>query len=360
MRDSIRLAAAASVLLSTAVAHGQSLDQRRAAADALFNEGQQLLTAGQLPAACAKLEESQREDPKLGRLLNVAYCHERLHRTATAWSEYNQAAAVALQARQPERESFARGRAAELAAKLSFVRLDLQPGANLTEATIDGRAVPREQWTVPFPIDPGSHTLSFSAPGHRAQTQDVTVADAETVRVVVGPLDAMPTSDAPAATPTATPAPAPTAEQQPAPAPAPAPIVADTAAGAPSHTARTIGWILGGVGVAGLGVGTGFALHSLSLQQQADPMCPGKRCSSQGTSLISDATTAANVATAGFVVGLSALAAGAWLIIQPLQPSGSSSTRTPASSTVATRVARAGLAPYVAGDRAGLAVEGQW
>ncbi len=353
MRDSIRLAAAASAICYAAVAHAQSLDERRASADALFNEGQQLLTAGQLPAACAKLEESQRQDPKLGRLLNVAYCHEQLHRTATAWNEYNEAVAVALQAHQPERETFARRRAAELAAKLSFVRLDPQAGANMTEVTVDGRSVPREQWAVPFPIDPGAHTLSFGAPGHRAQTQEVTVADAQTVRVVVGPLEPLPAVEAPAAAPAPEP---PHAAPEPAPAPAtiPAPIVADNAHVGRSNTARTIGWILGGVGVVGLGVGTGFALHALSLQHQADPMCPSRRCSARGLSLINDATTAANVGTAGFIVGLSALAAGAWLVIQPLRSSA------PAASSASPAKASARLAPYLGHDRGGLAVEGEW
>lgn len=349
MRDSLRLAAAASAICYAAVAHAQSPDERRAAADALFNEGQQLLTAGQLAAACAKLEESQRQDPKLGRLLNVAYCHEQLHRTATAWSEYDQAVAVALQAHQPERESFARGRAAALAAKLSFVRLDLQAGANMTEVTVDGRPVPREQWPVPFPIDPGSHSLSFGAPGHRAQTQDVTVADTQTVRVVVGPLEPLPAVEAAAAAPEPEPP-----HAAPEPAPAPAPIVADTANVGQSHTTRTIGWILGGVGVVGLGVGTGFALHSLSLKHQAEPMCPSRRCSPQGLSLINNATTAANIGTAGFIVGLSALAAGAWLVIQPLRSSA------PASSSASPAKASARLAPYLGQDRGGLAVEGEW
>jgi hypothetical protein len=215
--------------------------------------------------------------------------------------------------------------------------------------TVDGRPIPREQWSVPFPIDPGSHTLSFGAPGHRAQTQDVTVADAQTVRVVVGPLEPLPAVEAPAAAPGPEPA-----HAAPEPAPAPAPIVADTASVGRSHTARTIGWIVGGVGVVSLGVGAGFALRSLSLQHQADPMCPSRRCSAKGMSLINDATTAANVGTAGFIVGLSALAAGAWLVIQPLRSSA------PASSSASPAKASARLAPYLAQDRGGLAVEGEW
>jgi hypothetical protein len=71
-------------------------------------------------------------------------------------------------------------------------------------------------------------------------------------------------------------------------------------------------------------------------------------------SLINDATTAANVGTGGFIIGLTALAAGAWLVIQPLRSSA------PASSTASPAKTSARLAPYLAQDRGGLAVEGEW
>src|SRR5258708_20703944 len=188
MPRTVTLAAGALCALTARTASAQ-VDDKRARADALFNEGQQLVSAGQTAAACEKLEESQREDPKLGRLLNVAYCHEQLDKIATAWSEYNQAVAVALQSHQAEREAFARGRAKELASKLSFVRLDLRPGAEITQVLVDGRPVQRDQWAVPFPIDPGSHELSFGAPGHVTSTQSGKVGDTEAVRLVVDPLD---------------------------------------------------------------------------------------------------------------------------------------------------------------------------
>jgi hypothetical protein len=340
------LAVLAATALAAPAIHAQTLDERRARADALFNEGQQLLSANQIPAACAKLEESQRQDPKLGRLLNVAYCHERQGRIATAWAEYNQAAAVALQGRQTERETFARNRAAELAAKLSFIRLDMQQGAEIATILVDGRPVPRDQWAIPFPIDPGSHNLSFEAPAHKTQTQTVTVEDAQTVRVIVTPLEPAPADATPA------PAPPPAAMLAPTPTPTVAPEPAPEASPPASHTLRTIGWVVGGVGIVGIGVGTGFALHSLSQKSDADKECPGKLCTPKGTSLVSDATTSANIATAGFAVGLVGLAAGAWMVIQPFR----SAPRT----AVSAHAVQARLSPYVGPDRTGVALEGTW
>jgi hypothetical protein len=308
------------------VAHAQSLDDARARADALFREGQQLLTAGQVVTACEKLEESQRLDPKLGRLLNVAYCHEQLGRSATAWGEYNQAAALALQLGQAERQTFARHQAGELARKLSFVQLDLAEAPDLSQVTVDGRELARDQWGLPQPTDPGAHTMTFAAVGRRTQTQVVTVNSPGTVRVAVAPLE------------TETPPPA------AAPPPAPALSVMPVSELPRSvGSARAIGWSVGAAGGAALGAGVGFGLRAISLKGDADPHCPNRMCTPEGMALIGDAKTAATVATVGFVAGAIGVGVGAWLVL-----------RTPSGS------AHAAVAPYVAADRAGVALDGAW
>jgi hypothetical protein len=91
-------------------------------------------------------------------------------------------------------------------------------------------------------------------------------------------------------------------------------------------------------------VGTGFALHAISLQHDADGMCPGKVCSPDGMARINDAKTFANLATVGFGVGVAGVALGTWLV---LRSHGSSS-------------AQAQLAPLVGADRAGVALSGAW
>ena len=85
-------------LLPFALLTGLSLEARaradalpvgdtRAQADDEFNEGKRLMDAGDTAAACAKFAHSQELDPKLGRLLNLAFCHEQQGKTASAWSE---------------------------------------------------------------------------------------------------------------------------------------------------------------------------------------------------------------------------------------------------------------------------------
>jgi serine/threonine-protein kinase len=326
--------------LVPASARAQPTDDVRARADALFREGQDLMTAGQIPSACARLEESQRLDPKLGRLLNVAYCHEKLGRVATAWSEYNQAAAVAVQTKQSERETFARKQASQLSQRLSFIRLDLASAPEVSQVTVDGASLTRDRWTVPFPVDPGDHVLTFSAAGHKVRTQTVAVSTAGTTRVDVGPLDAE------ASTPSPAPSPAPSPEP---PAPQPElptqPPQSDALAPPPSQGSRTPGWIVGGVGVAALGAGAAFGVRALTLKSDADPQCPNHQCTQAGLATIGDAKTAATLSTIGLAVGAVGVGVGAWLIL-----------RVPSS----TGTARSAVVPYVAADGAALSWQGVW
>jgi len=334
------------VSVASLPAHAQPLDEARARADALFREGQQLITTGQVATACEKLEESQRLDPKLGRLLNVAYCHQQLGRTATAWSEYNQAAAFALQTGQSERETFARTQASELARGLSFVQLDLTAAPRLSQVLVDGRELAREQWALPQPIDPGSHTLTFAAAGHKTQLQTVTIRAPGTVRVQVDPLE----SDGPAASGALrgpSPASSGSAESSATPPSSPAtalPVASTAEQPRTTNPDHTIGWVLGAAGGAALGVGAGFGFRAISLKNEADSMwCTNHQCSPHGLSLIDDARTAGTIATVGVAVGLASVGFGAWLVLR--SPAGSGQPK---------------LGAYLLPDRAGVALRGGW
>jgi hypothetical protein len=315
------------VLLWSAPVAAQPPGAVRARADALFREGRTLLAAGQLAVACAKLEESDRLDPKIGRLLNVAYCHEKQGRIASAWHEYDQAAAMAIQAGQATRERFARGHASALARQLAFLRLELGTPPLGAQVRIDDEPLAREQWSIPFAVDPGLHTVTVQAPGYKARTQATVVTGAGEIRVEMGALEKEEAGSG----------------QASAAAPLQAAATAE-APGAPGGS-RTLAWVLGSVGVVALGVGAASGLQALSLQGQADAHCPGRVCDSTGTSLIGSARTAATVSTIGLATAVVGLGAGAWLMLQ---------------SSPAPTAAHASVAPFVAADRAGIAVEGAW
>ena len=89
-------------------------EAQKSAAQALFDEAGRLTKEGQIPEACAKLQESLRLYAASGTLLNLALCHERAGMTASAYTEFGDSLARAQRDRRPEREATARAHLAAL------------------------------------------------------------------------------------------------------------------------------------------------------------------------------------------------------------------------------------------------------
>jgi hypothetical protein len=176
--------------------------------------------------------------------------------------------------------------------------------AGVHEATVrtDGQAI--EGIGVPTALDPGAHLVTLSAPGHDDRTFPVSLAESETRRLTVD-FGAERT-----AVPAAAPGPAPV-EKAPTPIPPPHPDAP------PSGTRRIAGFIVGGSGLAAIGAGSVFALVATSKKSQSNETCSGNVCGDPGYDLRTDARGAGNVATAFFVAGMVALAAGAILVLWP-------------------------------------------
>ena len=274
-----------------------------AVAEALFQQGRALLDQERYAEACPKLAESQRLDPKLGTLLNLALCHENIGKTATAWAEYTSALSLARGKGQKEREEFARERVEALRKKLSYVvvRMEAPPaglGMKLDDKPIDVVAL-----NVPLPIDPGKHTVTVVAPGKRAWSGEVLVpAQPGETPLVIPPLDNMPEPPPEASSPP--PAPPPPIPQKQPPLAQPEP---------PAETgprASTILMVTGfGGGAAGLIVGVVTGIVTLVRASEILPNCEGSQCPGQ-TDALAAATTLANVSNIGFGVAVLGLGAG--------------------------------------------------
>lgn len=87
---------------------------------------------------------------------------------------------------------------------------------------------------------------------------------------------------------------------------------------------RLFGIVSAGVGVVGIGVGTAFGLIAKSRKSDAEQVCPGERyCENQsGVDRWNDAKTAGGIATVGFIVGGLGLAGAAvlWFTDNPKAP----------------------------------------
>jgi serine/threonine-protein kinase len=81
-----------------------------------------------------------------------------------------------------------------------------------------------------------------------------------------------------------------------------------------------VGWVAGGVGVVGVGLGSFFGLRAISDKNDGNAHCSGKFCDSQGLSDENTAHTYATLSTVSMIVGVVGLAAGAYFIVSGSSP----------------------------------------
>jgi hypothetical protein len=276
---------------------------------ALFQQGRDLVKQGRYAEACPKLAESQRLEPKLGTLLNLAVCNEKLGKTATAWAEYASAAAMARRegAREQEREAFARDQAAALEktlARVTFRATAPEPGIRLT---LDDQPLADAVLGTPLPIDPGKHRLSVGAAGKKAWSTVFEVpAEKADVDVPIPSLEAAPAEPPP---PPPVIAPVQTPPLTARPAVAPVTLAVAPAPSGPS-TATVLMGVGFGVGAAGVLVGAVTGAVTLANAGSIRSKCTNNQCGSDQQSAIDGANTLANVSNVSFGFGAAGIVVG--------------------------------------------------
>jgi len=287
-------------LLIALPASGAPTPAEKAAAEALFQEGSELVAAGNLTLACEKFAASNAIEPGLGIKLYLADCYDRTGRTASAWALFTEAAALAQQNGQSERERIANQRAADLEPRLSKLTLQL-PAQGVPEGLVvqlDGAAIPDASLGSALPTDPGAHSVVLKAPGYKVLTLNA--------EVPVGP--AMVSLDVPALE---------REPERPKQA-APAAALSPTPVAKPGTTQRTLGYTLGGLGVlsfAGAGI---LAYRANELDNESRDHCLSTEpnaCSAEGARLRDQARTFGNAATAVTIAGGVLTATGFVLLI---------------------------------------------
>jgi len=283
----------------------------KALAESLFREGRRLMEAKQFEQACPKFLESNEQDPSPGTLLNLAECYEKLGRTESAWVTYSRDAELARARAQTAREKLATERAAAIEPELARLEIDVPDAARIEGLRIlrGDTEVERASWGVAVPVDPGSIVIEATAPGRRSWQTTISVIP-KSAQLLTSPLLEVDGAAPPiATTESSESAQAPVVTSEPAPAPADAD---------PGSGQRTLGFIVGGVGLVGLAVGGGFALSARSKNEDSKSFCrqdDPNRCSAEGVTLREDAQTAGTIATVAFGLGLAAVAGGVVLIV---------------------------------------------
>jgi len=268
----------------------------RASAEALFEEGRRLMAEGKLEEACRKLESSQRLDPGVGTLLNLADCYAKSGRTASAWAAFREAGSSARAQGSAEREAVARERATALEPQLSYLTIVQWKGQSVA-ITRNGEPVDPAMLDTPMPVDPGEHVVVAASPGKREWSTKVNVGPNGQRASVTIPI--LPDE--------------PIVLQQPQPSDKP--IDASASTSSPGSTQRILAIGAGVVGVAGIVVGTIFGVRALVLRPGDSATTNAETSVEQLRSEQASAEASARVADISFAISLvsGAGAAVLWL-----------------------------------------------
>jgi hypothetical protein len=284
----------------------------RALAEALFRQAKELMTEGRIAEACSKFGESQRLDPGGGTLLNLAVCHEREGKLATAWGEFKEALAHARKEGRADRIELAEAHIAALEPQLPELALNVPEDTCQGELRIliDGYALRKPAWGAPMPVDPGNHVIEANCSDTSARVQtwskNVQVSVKDRARIDVPRFERVAEAAPPAVTTSATPTPT-----EPA-------LVEHTED--PGKRQRLAGYVALGAGVVGLGLGGYFGLKAIDQRSESDDKCPRDVCTDEGLELNEDARRNARLSNISLGIGLVSTVVGAWLVLSAEGP----------------------------------------
>lgn len=261
-----------------------------AAAEALFDQGRTAMEKGEYDTACSKFRESQRLDPAAGTMLNLAQCEEKRDKLATAWELYR--GAMDKLPAGDARIAVARERAESLEKRLPKLTVVLAGGDSPgTTVQRDEVKLGSASLGVPLPVDPGKHVVTVTSPGRAKRTFSVELGEGESRTLDVQPGDPEGSSHGPEG----------------------------------AGSSKTLGYVFGGIGIAGVAVGTVTGMMAIGKKSTVDDHCdPNSRiCDHTGADAASSGKTLGTITTASLVVGAVGLGAGAYFLFFADSKSGS-------------------------------------
>jgi hypothetical protein len=305
----VRASVALAVLLVSTSAFAQT---DPVAAQALFDDAKKLMAAGNAVAACPKLAESERLDPAVGTLLNLAECYVKIDKPSRAWATFLEAEAVSLREGQKSRALYAKQRANELEAKLVRVTVDVPDDARVPalEVLRDGEPLRTPLWGSAVPVDPGAHVIEARASGYKPFTTRIDAMH-DPIVVHIVPLERE----------------IPMQPETPEPIPPPPPPIDTTppltieALSSPPPTSgngqQIAGFVTLGVGGAGIVLGAVMGVLAIDRANAATGAgCDATTCpSTSALGLSSDAKTFAIASDVALAVGASLAVIGLVLVV---------------------------------------------
>jgi hypothetical protein len=305
-RLSLGLVAFSLTAAGTAIAGDTS-----ARSDALFEEGKRHLSAGRVAAACAAFTQSLALDPAEGTQLALALCHEQQGDLVRAYTELQAVLMSTSRSGRDDRWRVANAALARVEPRIGRLRVDGRADDTRCADTfrIDGESVPPRIGSE-RPLMVGVHKVECERSEGGKWSAIAEIATGTVAHLVI-PHVANPT----AASPAERPAPSPITE----PAPPPAKV---------SRSPWPL--VIGGAGIAALGVGSYFGLRAFDAWSRVEAACVPSSCADRSVSKdVADAQNSATVANISFVAGAALVAVGVYLFVA--RPSAAASTLPPRS-----------------------------
>lgn len=297
-------------------------DEQRAGARTLATEGALAFNEGRFKEAVDLFNRAESLVHAPPHLLFMARAHAKLGQFVKAREAYMKIVKEQLAPSSPQAFRDAQVTAEEerklVEPKIGRLQIKVEGAATTKDLSlaVDGQPISAVLLGVPQPMDPGTHTVTATATGFKAQPATVTLKEAERGAVTIKlEVDA---SAPPAAGPV-TGAPAPDGS-----------VLTTNPGGPPSDSGASggssgmrIGSYVGfGVGAVGIALGTVFVMKSASNRKDADEAAADcAPCDKNGplaqkiSALDDDARSAQTLGIVGYAVGGVGIAAGVTLFI---------------------------------------------
>jgi hypothetical protein len=298
-----------------------------AAAEEAFDRGREQMKAGLYTEACASFDESERLDPQIGTLYNLASCWEKVGKLASAWTAFRE---VAQRDSNATRRKAADDHAAALKPRMPklVIKMDAPPPG--MTVTLNGGDVTK-LLGIETPMDLGTYAIVVTAKGYQGWGAEATIAkEGETVTVTVpklvpgsgrAPTVVVGTKPRPKPEVKQTPPPKPEVKQTPPPKPVVAAIkpapepVESVETSAPSSGHGHLGLFVAGGGGALVIGGLVAGVLARGKLDDAEKICPNKACATMddqtaANALLAQSRTRGNISTGLVGVGAAAVIAG--------------------------------------------------
>jgi hypothetical protein len=351
-------------ILTPAIAAAQ--DQGASAADVslartLGLEGVQLADAGNCAAAIDKLQRAETLYHAPTILVRLGECQVQIGKIVAGTETLQRVVREALPPKAPKAFTDAQARAKKVldAALPKVARLKIHvdmPAGVRPVIKLDGESISLAALDVDRPADPGSHVVEASAPGFLVARTETTLhsgaSGAANLKLEPDPAaQAVPPAsaygqEAVAPGSSGPPPMGPPPQGQPYPPPGPQggpPPGAESQGGG----SKTLGFVLIGLGGAGVAVGSVFGALALGTRSELDTRCPPDKsqCPAETQGDIDSLKTSATVSTVGFAVGGAAVVGGLIVLLTSKSSTAAASQKPPL---------RASIEPFVGPGSLGL------